>query len=93
MDLLKNKMVLGLVAAAACAGLLYWWWGGSSAEPLLNAEPSSPLSSDLLATLGSLNTITLDETIFSDETFRSLTDFGVTIPPQAIGRRNPFAPL
>lgn len=92
MAILKNKMILGLLAAMAVAGLLYWW-SGSETSPALSQEPASPLSGDLLAILGSLNTITLDETIFADSAFSSLTDFGVTIPPQASGRRNPFAPL
>ena len=29
----------------------------------------------------------------TDPVFASLTDFGVTIPPQNAGRRNPFAPV
>lgn len=92
MPLFKNKLVVGLVAAAAIGGLLYWWSGSDSA-PVLTEEIESPLSSDLLLALGNLSTIRLDETIFTDPVFQSLTDFGVTIPPQATGRRNPFAPL
>ena len=92
MSILKNKLVMGLAAVVAIAGLLYWWSGSESA-PVLTQEPSSPLSGDLLVTLGNLTAIRLDESIFSDATFQSLTDFGVTIPPQATGRRNPFAPL
>lgn len=92
MGILKNKFVVGLVAAAAVGALLYWWMGKDSA-PILSETAQSPLSSDLLLTLGNLSTITLDESIFEDPAFQSLTDFGVTIPPQATGRRNPFAPL
>lgn len=92
MAILKNKLLVGLLMVAVIGTLLYWW-SGSSSSPVLTQDTPSPLSTDLLATLGSLNTITLDESIFEDESFQSLTDFGVTIPPQATGRRNPFAPL
>ncbi|MEK7068372.1 MAG: hypothetical protein AAB964_01000 [Patescibacteria group bacterium] len=92
MAILKNKLTLGLLAVAAIAGLLYWWSGKDSA-PILTQEPQLPLSTDLLAVLGSLNTIHLDDAFFADQVFQSLTDFGVTIPPQATGRRNPFEPI
>jgi len=74
----------------------YWAYnaflsGGSDA--LLTTQTVSPLSQEILTTLSSLNTIRLDNTIFSDPVFTSLTDYGVTIPPENIGRRNPFAPL
>lgn len=56
-------------------------------------DPTAEVSRDLIATLNSLNTIRLDETLFSDPVFISLSDFGVIIPAQPIGRRNPFAPI
>jgi hypothetical protein len=46
-----------------------------------------------LVTLSNLRTIELDESIFQEPIFMSLSDFGVVIPPEAIGRRNPFAPI
>lgn len=92
MAILKNKILLGLLVATSVGALLYWW-SSTSSSPVLTQEDSSPLSTDFLATLGNLTTIELNESIFTDETFRTLTDFGVTIPPQATGRRNPFAPI
>lgn len=56
-------------------------------------ETTSPVSQEILATLGNLRTIKLDNSIFSDPLFISLSDFGVNIPPAAAGRRNPFAPV
>ena len=50
-------------------------------------------SQELLAILLQLRTITLSENIFSDDTFRQLQDFSQEIPPQPVGRDNPFAPL
>lgn len=97
MQFLKaNKtLVIGILGA----GLLIWgyfmFFAGSSSGPLLTSSASSvsPVTQELLVTLGNLRTIQLDETIFGDPVFESLSDFGVVIPPEAIGRRNPFEPL
>lgn len=48
---------------------------------------------DLLTLLLSLKTLDLDTTIFSDDRFKSLTDFSVELIPQPVGRSNPFLPL
>lgn len=95
MSILKNKWMSGIVVTLLVAGLGYYVWssGGSSALLTTNTDGASPLSQEILTTLSQINNIRLDPSIFSDPTFLSLTDFGVTIPPQNAGRRNPFAPL
>jgi hypothetical protein len=95
MNLLKNtKMMGGAVVLVALLVLGYYYWGGSGStpEPTLTQQDVS-LSQDLLLTLNNLHAIKLDPSIFSDPLFQSLTDFGVTIPPQPTGRPNPFAPV
>ncbi len=86
---------MGALLVVIIAGSLYYVWSGSgSAEPLLtDSQGTSPLSQELLLTLGQVTTITLDETLFKDPVYLSLSDFGVTIPRQTAGRRNPFAPV
>lgn len=94
--LLANKIPVGGVLGT---GLLIWayfmFFSGGSSGPLLSSSATtvSPVTQELLVTLSNLRTIRLDETIFSDPVFESLSDFGVVIPPEAIGRRNPFAPI
>ena len=89
-----------LIAGVFGAGLLVWgyfmFFAGDSSGPLLSSSSGStvsPVTQELLVTLSNLRTIRLDETIFTNSVFESLSDFGVVIPPEAIGRRNPFAPL
>lgn len=90
----KNKGMLGGVIVVVLCGLLYFmYFSGGSAPALSSSSQTSPISQDLLAALQNLHTITLDNSIFSDQVFTSLTDFGVTIPPENVGRRNPFIPL
>ena len=95
MDLLKNKWVVGGIGGVIVLGLVYYVWTSAASTPLLSStgEGTSPLSQEILTTLGQLHTIRLDPSVFIDPVFVSLADFGVTLPPQNAGRRNPFAPL
>lgn len=70
------------------------YFSDAGSDATLTADHgASPLPPDILLTLSTLHTLTLDSSLFSDPVFSSLTDFGVAIPPQNAGRRNPFAPL
>lgn len=93
--ILQNKVAIGVMVLLA--GLLYFYnayWSGEAVELLTTDVPTGSVASEeLLITLANLRTITLDNKVFSDKVFMSLTDFGVVIPPENVGRRNPFAPL
>ncbi len=92
-QLRKNIVVIGVIIAAVAA--LYYFYSSNDGAATLtsSADVQSPVSTEILATLGNLRTIKLDDSIFKDPLFTSLSDFGVTIPPAAAGRRNPFAPV
>ena len=93
---LKNKYVLGGAVALVVMGLGYYIWSSQGASPTLTSSETGGISAgsqELLATLGKLRGIKLDDKIFSDTAFVSLSDFGVTIPPEAAGRPNPFSPV
>lgn len=90
----KNKTtVLGLVVLVVLAWGYFTYFGGSSSAPLTAVPSDAAISGDLLTVLGSLHTIKLDNSIFTDPVFLSLSDFGTTIPPQTPGRSDPFAPI
>ena len=90
----NNKVPIGGVLFLGIAIWAYFtFFSSESGELLSTTEVTSPVSQELLVTLSNLRTIRLDETIFEDVVFISLSDFGVTIPLQTIGRRNPFAPI
>lgn len=92
--LLKNNKLLGGLGIIVLLSVVgYYMWGGSSSAPAIVVDQGSPASQELLLTLGNLRTITLDPSILTDQKFTALSDFGVTIPPQPTGRRNPFAPV
>lgn len=90
-----NKLYIILILLSLVGVWFYMtYFSEPPASPTLTSDQTvSPLSQDVLVTLSNLTTITLDNSIFSDQLFTSLNDYGVAIPPQAAGRRNPFAPL
>ncbi len=96
---LKNILLFGGILAAFYAGYSYL---SSSKAPvpttaLVASGPGAPVGggtgADLLALLLDLRSLRLDGAVFSDPVFQSLKNFGVTIPPETVGRPNPFAPL
>ncbi|MGC9602468.1 MAG: hypothetical protein ABSE76_01875 [Minisyncoccia bacterium] len=94
MNFLKqNKITIGGIIAVLLLGYIYIvYFSGSSTPALTSTDTDTALSQNLLVTLQNLQTIKLDNSIFSDPAFISLTDFGVTIPPQAVGNPDPFLP-
>lgn len=89
----KNLVLIGIIVAAAVALYYFASSGGGGAILTSSTDVQSPVSNEILATLGNLRTIKLDNSIFKEPLFMSLSDFGVAIPPAAAGRRNPFAPV
>ncbi len=85
-----NKILTGVLVLAVFAVLYFALYSLQSTPSLTSSDQVSPVSQQLLVTLSNLHTIKLDGSIFSDPAFQSLTDFGVVIPSQPAGRRNPF---
>lgn len=94
MDFIKqNKLTIGVTVVVALAAIVYFmYFSGGSSAPTLSSSTSSTVSQTLLVQLQSLTTIKLDNSVFSNPVFISLTDFGVTIPPENSGRTDPFLP-
>ncbi len=94
-DFFKNNKVaiIGAVVVMLGGYVYYAYFSGNSDLAVLQDSSGSAVSQDLLSTLSSLRTIHLDTSVFSDPSFQSLSDFGVTLPPQQAGRTNPFLSL
>ena len=90
-----NKLLtFGSVVIILAALVYFMFFSKSSDEAAVVAqEETDNVSRELIITLSNLNTIRLDNSIFKDPVFLSLSDFGVQIPLQNVGRRNPFAPF
>ncbi len=93
---IKNLVIVGVVILAIAGAGYFYATRDQSPDTLLVASSSGGSSSvdqDLLASLQQLKLLKLDDSIFSNPIWRSLSDFGQTIPPQTPNRPNPFAPL
>ena len=95
MDFLKKNMVPIVGGVLLLAGIYVYmtYFSSPSSATVTSSDSNLALSQNLLVTLQNLHTIKLDGSVFSEPAFQSLTDFGVTIPPEAVGRRNPFVPI
>jgi len=54
---------------------------------------TSVIAPEDLQILQKINSIVLDNSIFSDKVFQSLHDYTVQLIPEPTGRPNPFAPI
>jgi hypothetical protein len=93
MDLLKNSKILAALVLVAVLALGYFAYSSLTSPAPATVTQTSPVSQNLLLALSNLHTIRLNGSIFSDPAFQSLSDFGVVIPPEPAGRRNPFQPI
>lgn len=97
MDLIKKNMGIVLAVLLAVLALVVYinFFAGKGGGALLTSSGDSNIavSQDLLVALTNLHTIKLDTSLFSDPAFKSLTSFGVQLPPENVGRRNPFEPV
>ena len=90
-----NRTAIGIAVLGVLLVVAYYmYFGSGSTGSLLSSSPvASDQGQQLLATLGDLHSVTLDNAIFTNDVFVSLTDFGTVIPAQPVGRHNPFAPV
>lgn len=90
----QNKILAAGVLVILLSLGYYLFFMQDSSAPLTTVETTeSPVTQELLATLANLRKIELNKSIFTDPVFVSLNDFGVVIPKEPIGRRNPFLPF
>ncbi|HEU5114797.1 MAG TPA: hypothetical protein VFT82_03455 [Candidatus Paceibacterota bacterium] len=92
----KNLIItIAIIIVIGVAGYYYTTRDRSSDQLLISDfSTSSPaVDNDLLTALRALKQIRLDDSIFKNPVWTSLTDFSKTIPTEVPGRQNPFSPL
>lgn len=96
----KKTLTIGIIIVVVLAAAWYFYSkGGSSASTsqLVSSTPgtgaaTAAVGSDVLGILNSVSSIHIDASFFSTPTYQSLVDYSIAVPPQAVGRVNPFAP-
>ncbi len=104
---IKNILIFLAIGGAVIAGYLYFMGGDSADTPdLISSGAASPTGtplvvpdgsapgSEFLSLLLSVKSIQLNDAIFSNPAFQSLSDSSISLTPDGNeGRPNPFAPL
>ncbi len=88
--LAKNKSMLAVIALFILMIFLYNLFFKPETVSIPSALSASSVGDDLLKIHRTLQGVTLDQTLFSARGYLFLTDFSTNIPPQTVGRSNPF---
>ncbi len=88
-----NKGILALVVIFVIVILGYNLLFKTDLSLLTEDSTSADVGSDVLDMFNSLQSVSLDPSLFSSPAYLLLTDFSVPIPVQATGRKNPFAAI
>ena len=94
----KKNLILGAAIVVIVTVAMFYFFGKGPAEDtsLLKAEPSSEaamVGARVLSLLTQIKSLQIDTDLFLDPAYRTLRDYSVVVPPQNVGRPNPFAPL
>lgn len=92
----KTKLIIFISIAIAILFMAYSYLTGDSKKETLLAEEEAglnPVGREFILLLDKLNSIKLDQSLFASPAFQSLKDSSVSIPSEAVGRGNPFAPI
>ena len=92
----KTVIIIAVIIIVAFIGYSYFFTGNTNAPALASEDvtnQNAAVDADLISLLLTLKGINLDDSIFGDPAFQSLTDFGKDLIPEPVGRSNPFAPI
>ncbi len=90
----KSTIIVVLVIVAA--GIAYFYYEGFPSPDSSSLQASSDEASvgtQVLDLLNQIRSLKIDTSLFSDPAYLTLRDYTVQIPPENVGRTNPFAPL
>lgn len=86
-----------IVIAVIIAAVAYFYFqgsGGSDASgSLLVQTGGEDVGLDTIRLLEQIQTVQIDASLFSEPAYKALLDYSVAIPPQNVGRPNPFSPI
>ncbi|MEK9177793.1 MAG: hypothetical protein AAB777_01580 [Patescibacteria group bacterium] len=85
----------GIIAAAAIAYFMFFSAPSPSSDSALleTGRGEEMIGSQVLSLLNQIQSLRIDPTLFQSAVYKSLQDFSVNIPPEGVGRDNPFAPI
>lgn len=89
-SLQKNKTLLIAIVVFLIAIFVYQYFFKPSQDAINQSVVTEGVGNDVVTLYNSLQSATLDQSLFSSQTYRGLVDFSVVVAPQPTGRTNPF---
>ena len=97
---MKRSTIIILIIVVIVAAGAYFYFEGSpaslSGDSLLQADSNAQAEAagaQVLILLNQIQSLSIDTSLFSDPGWNTLVDYTVPIPPENVGRSNPFAPI
>lgn len=93
-----KKIITAVVLVAVVAFAVYFFFFRSAEVEMVLDEFGNPVQAqvvgqDLIDLLHELESVKLDDAIFSSPALQNLVDLSIILTPQPQGRENPFSPL
>ncbi len=97
----SKKTAVAFFAILAIGALIYFYTMGSptDSDSMLDVTgtpesmASDAIGGRVLTLLQEVNSLNIDATVFNNSVYRSLVDYSIEVPPQNVGRPNPFQPF
>ena len=85
--------IVAILLVVVAIGYYFYSGSGSNSSTSTSFVVSNATSSvgeDVLNLLNQIHSLKIDPSLFQSPVYQSLTDFTVTVPPEPIGKSNPF---
>lgn len=93
----KKKTYIVIILTVLAIGAYFYVTGDKPASTGLISAENNPevaqISGRVLALLNQIQSLKVDSKFFQSAAYRTLVDYSIAIPPQNVGRPNPFAPI
>lgn len=105
----KSLIVIGVVVVLIALGYYFYTSGQQTAtdatsggsnssfdvagNPTADGETGLAVGADVYSLLNQIQSLNIDPNFFTKTIYMSLVDFTIDIPPENVGRANPFAPF
>jgi hypothetical protein len=94
---IQKIIIIGISAVLLFSGLYFFVFNKTGPSIVFdqfgNPVQAQVVGQDLVDLLDQLQSVELDESLFSKQAFINLSDYAITLPNEPQGRANPFSPL
>lgn len=94
----RKWILIGVVIIAAFVAYTFFFTGDNTDDALLSSSnaanrPAQIVGNEIITALNQIESLQLNRDIFDSAVFASLKDRSQEIPPEPIGKANPFDPI